>query len=183
MHTVTDFARAVRTARPFRPIGAAALIAAGTIGVLALALEAGPAHAGTSTSTMSVSANIAGTCSVGATSLAFGTYTATAVSTATAPIRVTCSSGVAAQVSLSQGNYNNRAASYGTRALANGSANFLGYDVYTDNTFSTVWNTTTTVPITSTGNPVTVNAYGRIPAGQSPATGSYNDSVTITVTF
>jgi spore coat protein U-like protein len=182
MHTVTALHCPESSARRLRHAGTVALIAAGTIAVLALALGT-PAHAGTSTSTMSVSANIGGTCTVGATSMAFGTYASTAISTATAPIQVTCTSGVTAQVGLSQGNNNNKAASYGTRALANGSTNFLGYDVYTDNTYATVWNNSTTVPVTSTGTPVTVNAYGRIPAGQTPATGSYNDSVTITVTF
>jgi spore coat protein U-like protein len=165
-----------------RRLAAALVIAGGSLAVFAQALAPTPAHAGTATSTMSVSANIAGTCSVGATSLAFGTYASTAASTATAPIQVTCTNGVTAQVSLNQGNNNNKASTYGTRALANG-ANYLGYDIYTDNTYATVWNTTNTVPVTSTGSAVTVNAYGRIPTGQTPATGSYTDSVTITVTF
>ena len=179
METLTDFGGFARPSFRLRRVAAMLVIAGGSIAFLAQT----PAHAGTATSTMSVSANIAGTCSVGATSMAFGTYASTAASTATAPIQVTCTNGVVAQVSLNQGNNNNKAAAYGSRALANGGANYLGYDIYTDNTYATVWNTTNTVPVTSTGSPVTVDAYGRIPAGQTPATGSYSDSVTITVTF
>ncbi len=183
MHTVTDFRRQTPSPRPLRHVATAALIAAGAIAVLALALRAAPAHAATATSTLSVSANIAGTCTVGAASLAFGAYSSTAASTANASVQVTCTNGVTAQVSLNQGQNNNKATAFGTRALANGATNFLGYDIYTDNTFTTLWNATNTVPVTSTGSPVTLTAVGRIPSGQTPATGSYNDSVTITVTF
>ena len=161
--------------------GLVALAAFGVLLPLGSGLAA-DADAATSTAILSVSANIAGVCTVAAASLAFGTYSATAASTATAPIQVTCSNGVNAQVSLSQGNNNNRASAYGTRALSN-SGNYLGYDIYTDNAYATVWNATNTVPVASTGAPVTVTAYGRVPSGQNPATGSYSDTVTIAVNF
>lgn len=160
----------------------ASLAAAGVAGLLVTALPMNKTEAATATATMSVSANIGGVCTVGGANLSFGTYAATAASTATGSIQVTRSNGTNAVVSLNQGNNNNRLPSAGTRALNNGT-NYLGYDVYSDNGYATLWNATNTQPITSTGAPVTLTAYGRIPAGQNPATGSYNDTITITVSF
>jgi spore coat protein U-like protein len=158
-------------------------------GALALAALAGLAFAGvsvaqaaTATATLSVSASISGACTVGGAAMAFGAYSSAAASTTNSTIQVTCTNGTNATVSLNQGANNNRVPSAGTRALANG-ANYLGYEIYSDSGLSTVWNTTNTQPIASTGAPISLTAYGRIPAGQNPATGSYNDTVTITVTF
>ena len=139
-------------------------------------------QAATATATLSVSASISGACTVGGAALSFGAYSSASASTANSAISVTCTNGTNATVSLSQGNNNNRVPSAGTRALANG-ANYLGYEIYTDNTLATVWNLASAQPIASTGAPITLTAYGRIPSGQNPATGSYNDTVTITVTF
>lgn len=140
------------------------------------------AQAATATATLSVSASIAGACTVGGSALSFGAYASTAASTTSSTIGVTCSNGTNATVTLNQGNNNNRVPASGTRALNNGT-NYLGYDIYTDNTYTTVWNATNNLPVSSTGSAVNLTAFGRIPAGQNPATGSYNDTVTITVTF
>jgi spore coat protein U-like protein len=141
------------------------------------------AQAATATATLSVSASIAGACTVGGAALSFGAYSPAAASTANSTIQVSCTNGTNAVVTLNQGNNNNRVPSAGTRALNNGTTNFLGYEIYSDNGLSTVWNTTNSQPIASTGSPISLTAFGRIPAGQNPATGSYNDTVTITVTF
>lgn len=140
------------------------------------------AQAATATANLTVSASIAGACTVSGAALSFGAYSAAAASTTSSTITVTCSNGTNAVVTLNQGNNNNRVPSAGTRALNNGT-NYLGYDIYTDNAYATVWNTTNNQPVNSTGSAVNLTAYGRIPAGQNPATGSYNDTVTITVTF
>lgn len=164
--------------RTFPATKLVALVAAGAMSVATFA----SAQAATATATLSVSASIAGACTVGGSALSFGAYASAAASTANSNIQVTCSNGTSALVTLNQGNNNNRVPASGTRALNNGT-NYLGYDIYTDNTLATVWNATNNLPVVSTGSPVTLTAYGRIPAGQSPATGSYNDTVTITVTF
>ena len=156
---------------------------AGALAVVAgLSLASSSASAASATATLSVSATIASACTVAGAAMSFGAYTATAASTANSTIQVTCTNGTNAQVSLNQGNNNNQVPSAGSRALANGT-NYLGYEIYTDNGLSTVWNTSNTQAVNSTGSAVTLTAYGRIPAGQNPATGSYSDTVTITVTF
>ena len=165
-------------ARIFSTTNAVALVAAGA---MSLATFAG-AQAATATANLTVSASIAGACTVSGAALSFGAYSAAAASTTSSNISVTCSNGTNAVVTLNQGNNNNRVPASGTRALNNGT-NYLGYDLYTDNTYATLWNGTNTQPVVSTGAPVTLTAYGRIPTGQNPATGSYNDTVTITVSF
>ena len=141
------------------------------------------AQAATATATLSVSASIGGACTVGGAALSFGAYSSSAASTANSSISVTCTNGTNATVSLNQGNNNNKVPSAGTRALNNGTTNFLGYEIYSDNGMTTVWNAAGAQSISSTGSAISLTAYGRIPAGQNPATGSYNDTVTITVTF
>lgn len=140
------------------------------------------AEAATATANLTVSASIAGACTVSGAALSFGAYSAATASTTSSTIAVTCSNGTNAVVTLNQGNNNNRVPAAGSRALNNGT-NYLGYEIYTDNAYATVWNTTNNQPVNSTGSVVNLTAYGRIPAGQNPATGSYNDTVTITVTF
>ena len=158
-------------------------------GALALAAVAGvsfvslsEAQAATATATLSVSASISGACTVGGAALSFGAYSAASASTSNSTIQVTCTNGTNAVVSLNQGANNNRVPSAGSRALAN-AGNYLGYEIYTDNALATVWNPANAPTISSVGSPISLTAYGRIPAGQNPATGSYNDTVTITVTF
>jgi len=151
------------------------------VGVSAIGYSA--AQAATATATLSVSANIGGACTVGGAALSFGAYSPAAASTANSTISVTCTNGTNATVSLNQGNNNNRVPSAGSRALNNGTTNFLGYEIFSDNGLTTVWNAANAQPLSSTGSVITMTAYGRIPAGQNPATGSYNDTVTITVTF
>lgn len=163
-------------------IGSGTLALAAVAGVSLVSVPVAPAQAATATATLSVSASIGGACTVGGAAMSFGAYSSASASTANSNISVTCTNGTNATVVLNQGNNNNRVPSAGTRALANGT-NYLGYEIYTDNGLSTVWNTANAQPITSTGSAITLTAYGRIPSGQNPATGSYNDTVTITVTF
>ena len=66
-----------------------------------------------------------------------------------------------------------------------------GYNLYTDNTFGTIWGdgtgTTSTVAIAGTGmaNVGNTTVYGRIPlaAAQAATTGIYTDTVLVTVVF
>jgi spore coat protein U-like protein len=63
---------------------------------------------------------------------------------------------------------------------------YLQYDLYTDNTYTTAVPTsgaTWSFPA-STGVPETVDFYGRIPAGSVlPEPGAYTDTVVVTFTY
>src|SRR5262249_11369303 len=140
-----------------RALARAAVPCAALAALLVPTLTDSSAQAATATATLSVSASIAGACTVGSAALTFGAYASTAASTASSAIQVSCTNGTSAVVTLNQGNNNNRVPSSGTRALNNGT-NYLGYDIYTDNTYSTVWNATNSQPVVSTGSPVTITA-------------------------
>ncbi|HLI12670.1 MAG TPA: spore coat U domain-containing protein [Alphaproteobacteria bacterium] len=152
-------------------------------GLLAAAAGAIPAEATTATTSFQVTANVQSSCTVSATAMAFGTYSLTSGNTATSTITVTCTNGTKATIALDNGQNGGRGGSFGTRAMSAGGSNYLGYDIYTSTAYTTVWNTTNTQTVTSTGSPVNLTAYGRLPSGQAPATGSYTDTVTVTATF
>jgi spore coat protein U-like protein len=148
----------------------------------ALLLAASPAHAllcGTILDPMSVSA----------TALNFGNYIPTGAGTANTSVKVSC--GLLGldllpnfTVSLSAGN----AATPSGRYLAMGGSH-LNYNIYADPGFATVWGDGSGGSITQTFNSVlslgniTFTGYGRIPAGQYVAAGSYADIITVTVSY
>jgi spore coat protein U-like protein len=66
--------------------------------------------------------------------------------------------------------------------------NYVGYQLYSNLTHTSVWGTTTntnTVAGTGLGINQTYTIYGRITnlAGNNPATGNYQDTVTATITY
>lgn len=140
------------------------------------------------TTSMTVQATVIATCSVSAGTLNFGNYNVlTATPTdSTATVSVICTSGVPYVVSLNQG-----AGSGATVAnrLMTSSGNTLSYGIYTANTYASnqIWGdgTSGTVTQSNTGSGISqpFTAYGRIPAQQNVPTGTYTDSVTVTVTF
>ncbi len=156
--------------------------------LVALASIAGsaPVLAGTTTTTFSVSATVVSTCSVSATALAFGSIpTPINVNVdGTSTITATCSANTPYTVALSTGV--GTGATFASRKMSSG-ANTLSYTAYTDANRTTVWGDGTGSSSlsnqTGSGAAQTITVYGRVPAGQSPAIGSYTDTVTVTVTF
>jgi spore coat protein U-like protein len=160
--------------------------------------RAGMAAVGLALGLLSTFAFGAFTCSVSTPGLSFGGYDvfAAAATNGTGTLSVTCSliapasdGNVSYAISLSAGHSN----SFVQRQMFTG-ANVLGYNLYTSNTYAVVWGdgTGSTTTITGTmklnkiSNPsqtVKQTVYGRIPALQDVAVGSYVDNVTVTVTF
>lgn len=132
-------------------------------------------------------------CSVGATAVGFGGYNPlSALNTdTTGTVTVTCSGLLSVLVSyeilLSRGG----AGSYTPRRMASG-GNTLNYNLYTNITRITIWGDNTGGSSKVTGSilvqllfPTSVNhtVYGRIPAQQNVAPGSYTDTITVTVNY
>lgn len=148
---------------------------------------ASSAMAGTATGTMAVSATLASDCQLSANPLAFGSVSgllATAP-TATTTVSVTCSKSTAFTVALSAGT--TTGATTTARLMANGSTT-LAYGIYQDSAFTKNWGSTTgasgdVVTGTGTGAAVVLNVYGKIPASQVVAPGTYTDTVTATVSY
>jgi spore coat protein U-like protein len=122
--------------------------------------------------------------------LAVGNYdpvgaNATAPLAGTSTFSVACTKNTAYTVTLGAGA--NAASAVGTsRAMKDaGTGAFLSYEIYTNNTYGTVWNTTNTVGGTAaTTSAISLTAYGHIPAGQNvPAAAGYTDTVVSTVNF
>lgn len=152
----------------------------------------GTAHAGTATSTMPVSATVAASCTINATTaLAFGAYDPIVTNKTTAlngsvAISTTCTNGSAATITLGQGANPATTSTDAAplRRMISGTT-YLNYNLYTSAGLTTVWGNTvpTGVAVSGTGTALSTTVYGSVPAGQNVLAASYSDSVIATVTF
>lgn len=136
------------------------------------------------------------TCTTTATALNFGNYNPLSGGAVrfNSTISITCTQvfpggTVNYTIALSQGS-----GSYATRKLRSG-ANSLNYNLYTDSTYSAVWGNGSGGSVTVPGSGSlaagffasftnTATVYGQIPALQTTAIpGTYNDTITVTVTY
>jgi spore coat protein U-like protein len=158
--------------------------------VLGLALFVSNSYvfaAGTSTGYLGVSASVASSCSVGASSLSFGVYNASANLNGTGAINVTCSTGTPYHLTLDGGsNSANVNTDYGQWALKSGVSNYLSYDLSTETDIPAGLITPNVQfgNYTGTGSQVAVTIYGIIRLGQSSAPGgSYIDLINVTLNY
>jgi spore coat protein U domain-containing protein, fimbrial subunit CupE1/2/3/6 len=157
-----------------------------TIGGLAVATGAAiPAQAfGTATGNLTVTAGIGTSCTVSNVGINFGTVTTTSAVTTSGSLNVNCSSGLPYNLDLDLGL--NPTAPPTTRQLSNG-ANRLAYNIYTTNTYITVWGSGmtggTSQSFIGTGANQYIQAYLKIPVQAAPPNGLYTDTVTITAIF
>lgn len=150
---------------------------------LALGLAVTPAVAATATTTFAVTATIEATCVVSATPMAFGTYTGV-VANSTSTVSVTCTNTTPYDVGLDSGTATG--ATVSTRKMAGPGGALLNYALYSDSSRTVNWgNTVSTDTVAGTGNGTAqaITVYGKIPAGQYLAPGSYADTITATVTY
>jgi spore coat protein U-like protein len=145
--------------------------------------------AGSATGQFNVTATVLAACSVSATDLIFGSYSA---STATPTdisnsMSITCTNALPYTVALDGGT---TAASVAARTMtdsATPTAHLLKYFLYSNSSRTTLWGDgtsgTSTIGGTGTGATATLNVYGRIPAGQFLNAGSYSDKITITISY
>lgn len=148
------------------------------------------AHAATATTTFQVSATILKACVVSATPLNFGNYTAGGGALkVNTTVNVNCTNSTPFSVALNAGT--TTGGTIAQRLLANGS-NTLQYNLYTTNTYATVFGDGTGSSATVSGagvglltsTPVTV--YGQLPdsvTNQTAVPGTYTDTITVTVTY
>ena len=164
--------------------------------VLVLALAfcvvcTGTASAATATGTFTgyATVNAAGTCTVvgGGGSFSFGSITppiATNIDNA-GSFWLNCPNGTPYEISLSEGgsaNFTQRQMSETTAP-----ANKLNYNLYTDNTYATIWGNGTAGTGTVLGLGTSSDSfhivYTRIPVQATPYAGNYTDTLTITVVY
>lgn len=131
-------------------------------------------------------------CLVSATPVPFGAYNPASVSAtdATGTVSVTCTVlvavGMSWTVTLSKG----MGLTYSPRKLINGSA-VLGYNLYTTSARTVIWGDGTggtgfvsdSVFLAVGTSHYNYTIYGRIPPLQDVKSGSYADSIVVTVTY
>lgn len=145
------------------------------------------ADASVASTTFPVTANVIDSCTVAATPLAFGNYNGISASVldATATITPTCTLGTTYTITLDAGV--GAGATLSTRKLTGLAGATLDYAIYTDPTHSTFWGNggggTGTRAGVGLGVAQSGLMYGRIPAGQATAVGSYLDTITVTLTY
>lgn len=149
----------------------------------AMLAATGGAWAATATDNLDVSLTVEASCSVVASPLAFGTVSSLAADVdGQATLDVTCSDGAGYTVSLDAGG--GTGASTTTRKLTSG-ADTINYALYKDSARTSNFGSTGGEEATGTGNGTaqTIDVYGRVPSGQTAATGVYADAVTVTITY
>ncbi|HEX2827767.1 MAG TPA: spore coat U domain-containing protein [Burkholderiales bacterium] len=152
-----------------------------------LTAAAATAVAGTATTTFTVSGTVVPTCSISAAALNFGAAIPNPINSnvdGQSTVTATCSSGAPYTVALNVGT--GSGATYAARRMTSG-GNTLVYNLYTDPSRSQVWGDGTGGSNLSngsgTGAAQAINVYGRITAGQTVPTGTYTDTITVTINF
>jgi spore coat protein U-like protein len=144
-------------------------------------------QAGSVTGSLAVTASISSNCTVNASTMPFGAYdpivaNKTIALNATGAISITCNISTPATVTLNAGLYGAFATGT-TRAMKDGAADYLSYELYTSAARTTVWNASNSVGYVGTGSASPLSVYGQILAAQTKPAASYSDSVGITVSF
>jgi spore coat protein U-like protein len=159
-------------------LGAATLLAA---------LPLSWAAAATTTTTFTVTANVTTNCEVVANNLNFGNYAGVALA-GTTTLTATCSTGTPFNLGLDAGTATG--ATVTTRSMqgpnVRTAGGLLAYGLFQDAAHSINWGNTVgtdTVASAGTGAAQTFTVFGQVPAGQHPATGEYQDLITVTLTF
>lgn len=143
------------------------------------------------TTTFLVSATVIKSCVVAATALAFGNYDqiVATTTTGTSTVSLQCTNGAAAVIALN-GGVNGTLAQRKMKDSVSG--NDLNYQLYTTAANTSVWGDGTGVTSTQTYNSISsatvqpFTVYGTIPAQQNvavSASNTYQDTITVTVTF
>lgn len=141
------------------------------------------ASASTALGSLSISATVVAACSVTGSPLAFGNYSASQVDQTTT-LSVLCTSGTTYTIALDAGI--GASATTSIRKMTGPASATLNYTLARDAGHSNNWgNATGTDTAAGTGNGLSqsINVYGRIAAGQLSGTGSYTDTVTVTLTY
>lgn len=159
-------------------------------GGAAISLLVGGAAFAQVTTNIGVSADVTNNCTIAAApTLTVGNYnvlSATAL-TPTATMAVTCTTGAVATIALDPGANGGHVSGGLTRAMTDGSGDYLSYELYSDSGLSTVWGNTSATDVVEAAAPSTAavdyTVYASVPAQQSVPAGTYTDSVLVTVSF
>jgi len=149
----------------------------------AVLLPAG-AMAATATANLDVSIKINGACTLSAATLAFADQTGLIIGANvddTANVTVNCTNTAPYELGFGPGNNNQ-----GGRRMADGSGNFINYNIYGDFgriSVLTALGGGSTINGFGDGNDQTLVVYGRVPPQTVTAVGTYTDQVVMTLEY
>lgn len=158
---------------------------AGLAAGMALIVLPKPGFSQTATANFNVQITITAECRiVSASDLNFGSNGVLAANVdATSTIAVQCTNNTPYTLALGPGN--GAGATVASRKMTSGGAT-INYSLYTTAARTSVWgNTTGTDTQAGTGNGASQSftVYGRVPAQTTPAPGTYNDVVAVTISY
>lgn len=129
-------------------------------------------------------------CNVSTTTVNFGAYNVLSPGTtdSTGSITILCDEAPPPDVTAAIGQSPNSGGFNPRQMKLVGGTDLLSYNLYTDTTYTNIWGDGTSGTVTQTkratkNRPQTLQVYGRIPPGQDVSVGSYNDTLTITITW
>lgn len=154
--------------------------------VCGLTMVASVAHsASPTTGSFDVTITIEEDCQlVSGPTLNFGTHGALSANVdQTTTIQVQCTAGTTYDIGLSAGA---NSADVAARRMIGSDTDTVTYSLFQGSCCSTVWGDTVgvdTVNATATGSAQDFSVYGRVPVQTTPPPDTYNDTVTVTMTF
>ena len=161
--------------------------ACGAVGALMLCMATN-AHAGSTSTSLALSASVSNNCTISTSAVGFGSYdpvvvNASAALDGTGTVSIACTKGATTTIGLDLGSN----ASGSTRRLTDGSSNYLTYELYQDSGRTTVWGNAGAGLLSPVAAPSKAarnfTVYGRVTSNQDVAAGSYSDTVVATVNF
>jgi len=158
-------------------------IPATVLGLLALCLASLPAAGATASNSFGVTATVQASCTVTASTMAFGNYSGS-TGNASSALSVTCTNATPYNVGLSAGVASG--ATVNTRKMTGPASALLSYSLFSDPSRTLNWGQTIgsdTVTGSGSGAVQALTVYGQTPAGQFLAPGTYTDTITATVTY
>ncbi|MBW8637889.1 spore coat U domain-containing protein [Hoeflea sp. WL0058] len=146
-------------------------------------LFASPVLAQTATAEFGVSLTITAECTLSASDITFpSTGIVDTQITATADLSVECTNDSPFEIGLSGGTSGNT----GARVLTNLDGDTVSYQLYQDNSYTTVWgddDATTKSVESATGSEEAHTIHAVVSSGQNVPTGTYTDAITATIWY
>lgn len=152
------------------------------------ALGGGLAVAASATGSFNVTTTVIDVCAVATSDLGFGTYNPIggAALDGTTTITVTCTLGTPYNVQLDAGAHGGGSVNARKMQRTSGGTETMNYSLYRNAGRTQNWgetDNTDTLSATGTGLTQDHTVYGRIPASENVPTGSYSDTVNVTVSY
>ena len=143
---------------------------------------------------MTVEAHVGDTCKITTNNVEFGEYdpilshSANAL-TAKGGVNLTCTNASINEITMSLGEHHGGLLGAGSTAsrrmeAKNTADNFLAYEVYADEAYSTVFDASSGTPYTGVGTLETVDVFAQIfPAQTGAVRDDYEDTISVTITY